>query len=51
MLGLIFFPFIFVPILAFGDSAYLTVSGSQNSGVDPSQFVPMSPATTNSWRS
>jgi hypothetical protein len=49
---MVFLPFIFIPILAFGDAAYLTVRGSQsNNEVDTSQFVPTSPATKLSWRS
>jgi hypothetical protein len=52
MLGMIFLPFIFVPILAFGDSSYLTVAGSQNNNsVDPGQFAPMTTGKTLSWRS
>jgi hypothetical protein len=52
MLGLIFFPFIFVPILAFGDAAYLTICGSQSDSViDTVQFVQQQPAKSLSWRS
>ncbi len=52
MIGMVFLPFIFIPVLAFGNSSYLTVPGSQsNNVIEPSQFISPDPAKTLSWRS
>jgi hypothetical protein len=52
MIGLILLPFIFVPILAFGNATYLTVGNSRSDiGVDQVQFTPSQPTGKLSWRS
>ena len=53
-IGLILLPFIFVPILAFGSAAYLTIPGapvSQDNEISPDELTPMTPVTSQGWRS
>jgi hypothetical protein len=53
-LGIIFLPFIFVPILAFGKATYLTIPGapvSQDNEIPPDRLTPMTPVTSQGWRS
>ncbi|MBN2020461.1 MAG: hypothetical protein JW749_09575 [Sedimentisphaerales bacterium] len=51
-IGLIFLPFIFIPILAFGNANYLSVPGSPAAGsTNAPQFTPANPAVAQGWRS
>ena len=53
-LGLIFLPFIFVPVLAFGKASYLTITGapiSQDNEIPPDQLTPITPVMSQGWRS
>ena len=49
--GLVLLPFIFLPILAFGDARYLEVPGASTSNPDLGQFSAINPATSQGWRS
>ncbi len=52
-IGLIFLPVVFVPILAFGSAKYLEVPdfSAGKTETDTAQFTPMTPVTSQGWRS